>query len=389
MHESVHSLAMAKPRKPTITLPPHVHRVVSRGKEYFTYQYARGTKRAGPRVKLPHPADEGFLAAVRKAAGPRAHRPVAGSFEALVETYQQSPEWKELSDATHRDYGRYLGEIKSVWGDLRVADLEPGDVLALRDKRSETPAAANYLVRVLSAAISWGIPRGYRTDNPCEHVRKLKIGEGWAPWPWEMIELIENHGPPWMWQAAAIALYTGQRQADVLAMSRAKIKNGVIQVKQEKTGRELVIPAHQKLLEVLETIPKDSVQILTNTRGTPWTQDGFRASWNGELEPPQQKRGELPRPHPLWPIKRAGLVFHGLRKSAVVTLLEAGCTDAEVAAITGQSRQMIEHYSRMVNQRKLAAAAILKWENANGTEFVQREDSNCTTGGVRIAKSLK
>ncbi len=47
------------------------------------------------------------------------------------------------------------------------------------------------------------------------------------------------------------------------------------------------------------------------------------------------------------------------------SLLEAGCTDAEVAAITGQSREMVAHYSIMVNQRKLACAAILKWERAN------------------------
>jgi len=62
------------------------------------------------------------------------------------------------------------------------------------------------------------------------------------------------------------------------------------------------------------------------------------------------------------PIRKAGLVFHGLRKSAVVFLLEAGCTDAEVSAITGQSRAMVEHYARQVNQKKLAAAAVLKWE---------------------------
>ena len=43
-------------------------------------------------------------------------------------------------------------------------------------------------------------------------------------------------------------------------------------------------------------------------------------------------------------------------------LLEAGCTDAEVSAITGQTREMVVHYARAVNQRKLAAAAILKWE---------------------------
>jgi hypothetical protein len=46
----------------------------------------------------------------------------------------------------------------------------------------------------------------------------------------------------------------------------------------------------------------------------------------------------------------------------VVTLLEVGATDAGVSAITGQSREMVEHYSRQVNQTKLAAAAILKWE---------------------------
>ena len=61
-------------------------------------------------------------------------------------------------------------------------------------------------------------------------------------------------------------------------------------------------------------------------------------------------------------LRQKRLVFRGLRKSAVVMLLEAGATDAEVAAITGQSREMVAHYSRQLSQRKLAAAAILKWE---------------------------
>ncbi|PPD28690.1 MAG: hypothetical protein CTY20_09140 [Hyphomicrobium sp.] len=57
-------------------------------------------------------------------------------------------------------------------------------------------------------------------------------------------------------------------------------------------------------------------------------------------------------------------MFHGLRKSAVVFLLEAGCSDAETAAITGQSRDMVEHYAKHVNQKRLTALAILKWESA-------------------------
>jgi len=48
-------------------------------------------------------------------------------------------------------------------------------------------------------------------------------------------------------------------------------------------------------------------------------------------------------------------------------LLEAGCTATAVATITGQSRAMIAHYPIQANQRKLARAAILKWEAANGS----------------------
>ena len=61
-------------------------------------------------------------------------------------------------------------------------------------------------------------------------------------------------------------------------------------------------------------------------------------------------------------LKDAGLVFHGLRKTAVVTLLEAGCTDAQVAAITGHSREMLVHYARRVDQERLAKEAIKTWE---------------------------
>jgi len=126
----------------------------------------------------------------------------------------------------------------------------------------------------------------------------------------------------------------------------------VMSVVQEKTGKKLRIPMHRDLRAVLSDVPKRATTILINTKGLPWTNDGFRASWGKELTRPEM--GAL-----------KGLVFHGLRKSAVVFLLEAGCTDAEVSAITGQSRQMVEHYARMVSQERLAAAAVLKWESSS------------------------
>ncbi len=98
---------------------------------------------------------------------------------------------------------------------------------------------------------------------------------------------------------------------------------GLLAVRQGKTGKELLIPLHRELRAVLETIPRRAVTIRAD--GTPW-QTGFHTAWT--------------KHRPAIVVDRK-LVFHGLRKSAVVTLLEGGCTDAEVSAITGQSRQMV------------------------------------------------
>ena len=350
---------MGRPRKASVKLPPHVHAVKARGKEYYYYQPFRGTRREGQRVKLPGlpfgldgAPDAEWWDAYRAVAGETVKGPKSGSFAALIAAYHESPEWRELSAATRRGYHHNLAEVAKAWGNLLVAGVEPKHILALRDTKHSTPAAANALIRTLSAVISWGIPRGYRADNPCRHVRKLKIGEGYAPWSWEQIIHFREHvSCQELWWAAAVALYSGQRQADDLAMQWSDCADGQISVVQEKTGKKLRIPMHRDLAELLRTVPRRSTTILTSTKGRPWTSDGFRASWSKEMTRPAMAAH-----------RQAGLVFHGLRKSAVVFLLEAGCTDAEVSAITGQSRQMVEHYARRVNQEKLAAMAVLKWE---------------------------
>lgn len=135
-------------------------------------------------------------------------------------------------------------------------------------------------------------------------------------------------------------------------MRRSHIRGNEIRVKQEKTDARLWIQIHRDLRTILDEMPKTSLFLLTNSRGTAWTQDGFRASWQSEVNS-----------RPFRVLRKRRKVFHELRKSAVVFLLEAGCSDVEVSSTTGQSRQMVEHYAKSVNQRRLARAAILKWES--------------------------
>ena len=356
---------VARPRKPAIELPPYVNCVRVRGRPYYYLHLGRGTPSARKPIRLPDdPRDPEFWTVYRQLIGAPPPQRSATAVDALVKAYTAAPEWQQLAESTRVNWDLYLKRILSVWGALNVSGIEPKHVLALRDSYASTPAAANNLLRCLSSLLSWSVPRGWRTDNPCLLVPKLKGGEGYDHWPWEMIQLAREHLRRDLWFAMALALYTGQRLGDVLAMRWDQIANNMIAVAQEKTKKRLEVPLHADLRQILTEVPRSAVTILTNTAGTPWTKDGFKTSWSKALAKPKHREGAPPPAWPLQPIRAEGLVFHGLRKSAVVFLLEAGCSVAEVASITGQSWKMVEHYARQVSQRRLTAAAILRWERA-------------------------
>ena len=356
---------MARPRKARIKLPPHVHMTLSRGRDYFAYHPFRGTRNAGPRVKLPgcptlpsgEPNPE-WWAAYRAASGTISPSARAGTFRALVEAWTgaedrpASPEWEALSVNTRRNYHTALGRILGAWGDLPVRGLEPRHVLEMRDAMRETPQAANTLRTALSSILAWSIPRGWRSDNPCEHVKPFPPGEPWAAWTWEAIEAWRAHAVPPMIEAMALALYTGQRRSDLLPMKWSDVDQGVIKVTQEKTGVQVWIPLHRDLRDVLAGMERRSTRILTGDRGRPWTDEGFKTVWGRQMDAVELMTGAC-----------HGLVFHGLSKSAVCFLLEAGCTVQEVMAVTGQSRDMVDHYAAGLNRQRLAQQAIAKWEN--------------------------
>jgi integrase len=350
-------------------LPPHVVRVKNRtGRPYLYLQRHRGTARAEKAIRLPDdprsgefwaeyarlmnlpvaPAPRNTVRALDEAWGGEFQKSALG----IYDESKASPEWRQLSEKTKIDWRRYRQRIVAAWGHLEVKGIEPKHVLALRDKFGETPASANNLLRCLSSMFVWSVPRGWRSDNPCRDVKPLKGGEGYAPWPRDVIDNARDELREDLWWCVTLALYTGQRLGDVLAMRWDHIVDGRISVVQEKTKKRLLIPIHKDLKAILEKIPKRAVTILTSSEGTPW-RGGFQAVW---------------RKHRPEAVAKSKLVFHGLRKSAVVTLLEAGCTTAMVQAVTGQSLQMVEHYAKGINQVKLAEAAILRWEKTADEE---------------------
>jgi integrase len=128
-------------------------------------------------------------------------------------------------------------------------------------------------------------------------------------------------------------------------MRWSDIQHGAVFVRQSKTKKELWVPILPDLQTALDAASRHSVFILTNERGT------NRWSYRGASAAVRRVR------------ERVGALdydIHSWRYNAACELVEAGCSDDLVAAVTGQSPAMVLHYTKKVRQRIRAQVAQRK-----------------------------
>ena len=270
-----------------------------------------------------------------------------GTLAALIEHYKGAPEFRNLADKTRKDYSRYLEMLAERFGDLKVATMPREFVFALRDRYADTPRTANYVISVLRRLMNFAVDRGWRTDNPVLRPRLLKTGPGHKIWTAEAEEKFRAVAPPEMVLAMDLAIYTGQREGDILRMTWQQYDGTTVEVVQSKTKAKVWIPIHRDLKARLDALTKSSIFILTTRTGRPFKADHFRHQWRKA-------------------ILDAGLdghTFHGLRHTAADRLAEAGCSDREIMAITGhRTHAMVSRYLQGADQKNKARAAITKLE---------------------------
>lgn len=270
-----------------------------------------------------------------------------GSLGDLILRYQASPDFKDLAESTRGGYRTYLDLLAKHCSTTPVADIDAAWLYQARDEMADRPRAANFMLQVMSILMGFAIERGWRKDNPVRHVKKLRRTKSYEAWPDVAIERFRAEASDRMVWALELAIHTGQRQGDVLAMQWRHIEDGVISVAQRKTGARLRIRIHRDLTAVLDRIPREHMAIVHTRSGTPYTAFGFRSTFRAEL-----KR-----------IGLQGLQFHGLRHTAGRRLAEAGCTDREIMAILGhRTAEMVTRYTRGAEQERLADAAVVKLE---------------------------
>lgn len=321
-----------------------------------TYWYAW---KGGPPLR-GEPGSPEFVASYNEAVASKVV-PAKGALIKLLQQYQASDDFMSLANSTRRSYVALIKRIEKEFGDFPISGLTDrrtrGIFMAWRDQLAASAGRrlADYAWTVLARILSWSFNRGLVAANPCERGGRLYRGGGRADKIWTTTDeaAFLERAPAHLHLPLLLALWTGQRQGDLLRLPWSGYDGAHIRLQQGKTGARVVIPVGAPLKAALDAATKRSTIILTNRDEAPWTADGFRTSWGKACA----KAGIV------------GVTFNDLRGTAVTRLALAGCTEAEIATITGHSLRGVRaildtHY--LSRDPALGESAIRKLEAAEG-----------------------
>jgi integrase len=322
-----------------------------------TYLYAW---RGGPRLR-GEPGTPIFMASYNEAIADR-RMPEPGRFRSLVTLYRGSADFQKLAASTRRNWSPWLDHIGEYFGDLSLAQFDrPEKIRPLirrwRNRYAETPRTADYGLQVLSRVLSYAVdPVGKIAGNPCEGIKQLySVDRSEIIWTETDIARLKATCSAEIAHAVDLAAHTGLRLGDLLRLSWSHLGDDRIAITtgKSKHRRQAIIPLYDDLKNVLAAIPKRSPTILTNSKGRPWTKDGFGSSFSKA----KAAAG----------MAEADLHFHDLRSTAATRFYTADLSERVIAEMMGWEEA---HVARIVHRyvgRNAATLAIIGKLNKGGT----------------------
>ncbi len=290
------------------------------------YGYYGVGKEAVSLGRLGTPA---FDKAVRQLLGPDRRAPAEGTLANLIYRYKTSADFARLRDATKADYRRWLDRLQEDFGRRAFEEIEArafsAEIFAWRDKMAYSPRQADYGVTVFKLLLSWGCRRGLIDMNRAARVDKLyRTTRRANSWSDAQIAAFMAAAPPNLQLAMMLAVETGQRQGDVVRLKWSDIEDGVLHLRQSKTGAVVAVPISHALQAHLDAAPGDRTgPILRAESGHLWTNptSALRSAWQHVCRRAGVK----------------GVTFHDLRGTFVTRKLSEGWSPTEVAMCTGHT----------------------------------------------------
>lgn len=312
-------------------------------------------RRHGRRVALPGlPWSPEFMAAYQAAENGETptigeNRTVAGTVGELVARYLASNAYTSLAPTTRQSYKCHIERFREQYGAAPLSGLEAEHIRALVAAQAISSShSANTLRTVLRTLLAYGVDEEMLKVNPATDVKKMRVKiVGHRTWEEEDIAAYEAKHPIGTREQLAftLMLYTGQRRTDIARLGPKHISNGILTIRQSKTGNVVSFPVHSVLRDVIDRTPSvGAVCFLPRPDGqpmSPGTLSNMFSEWAAAAGVP------------------AGSTCHGLRKAACRRLAEAGCSTHEIMAISGhKSLAEVEKYTLAANMAKLGKSAM-------------------------------
>ncbi len=273
---------------------------------------------------------------------------------------QHNPSIADLRPNTVRYYRQQLAVIETHAADIWAAAAEALDKPVciglydkLRAKIGLNTAVAT--LRVLGIGLQWGMDRGRLPSMAINPAHKLKmktpeprIRAGTIEEIAQLVATADAMGRPEIGDMVTLAVWSGQRQADRLALSHSGRGVGRIIFRQEKTRAIVSVPEAPELKNRLEAALErrrraeviSPYVILDERRWLPFQPDYYRHTFDDVRAAAAKTMPSL-----------KSLRDQDLRDTAVTWLARAECTIPEICSITGHSfvtaNTIMKHYLAM------------------------------------------
>jgi len=232
---------MMRPKKSAKDLPPRMLRrtkTLASGKVWVGYYY-NGRDADGSRKEIPLGSD---LAEAKKKWAELEGKPAARNEKLMAYIFDRYEReivpMKAIS--TQRHNLQMLKQLRSSFGSAPLDAIMPRHVAQYRDNRKSKDV--NNEIAILSHAFNMAREWGYTDrENPTKGVRKVKMHprDYYVEKPvWDSVYACACEE---LKDAMDLAYLTGQRPGDILKMTFHDIKDGALEVKQNKTGKKLRI----------------------------------------------------------------------------------------------------------------------------------------------------
>jgi hypothetical protein len=234
---------------------------LARMNERYAVTKIGGKTGNGPLLR-GEPGTPEFVASYNEAVA-RKTMPPKGTLLSLLRQYQASEDFTGLARSTRRSYVALIVRIEKSFADFPLAALTDrrtrGVFKAWRDNIAAESGRrqADYAWTVLARVMSWGLDRGIATANPCERGGRLyRASRADKIWTTADEAAFLANAPAHLHLPLLLALWTGQRQGDLLRLPWSACDGKYIRLRQSKTGRFVQILVGAPLRAMLDATPR-------------------------------------------------------------------------------------------------------------------------------------